>query len=116
MAKNSKRKAGRQLRVQRLGRRQLPTIKEWRTITKAAGTQLPANVLWIINSWKTMADKLQACVQKHELGGAGYNVADIVIEELEKQLAPKCSYCGQQPARGGRRQGSALCQHCYEAE
>lgn len=80
-------KRGKPVRVQRLVRR-LPSRKEWKAITAAAGSPLPANVLWVINNWRWMCDALQACVQKYELGGAGFNVARIVIEEIEATHRP----------------------------
>jgi hypothetical protein len=80
-------KSGAAVRVQRLVRR-LPTRKEWKAITDAAGSPLPGNVLWVINNWRWMCDALQACVQKYELGGAGYNVARVVIEEIEATHQP----------------------------
>ncbi len=66
----------------------LPTKKEWRAITKAAGTDAPSNVLWVINNWSAMVDKLQACVQKHDLGVPGQNVADAVVAKVDELLKP----------------------------
>jgi len=80
--KSKNRKSGAAVRSSDLVRR-LPTLKEWKAITAAAGSPIPANVLWVINNWRWMCDALQACVQKYELGGAGYNVARVVIEEIE---------------------------------
>lgn len=79
-------KGGAAVRVQRLVR--FPTRKEWKSITDAAGSPLPANVLWVINNWRWMCEALQACVQKYELGEAGYNVARVVIEEIEATHQP----------------------------
>ena len=43
---------------------------------------------------------------------------EILIRDLQKVLRiikwPKCSHCSINPARGGKRQGSALCQWCYD--
>ena len=38
------------------------------------------------------------------------------LEDAAVLLGPKCSLCGQRPARGGKRQGSALCESCYHAD
>lgn len=36
----------------------------------------------------------------------------ILIDSIK--ATPKCMLCRQRPERGGRRQGSNLCQECYE--
>lgn len=38
------------------------------------------------------------------------------LEDAARLLGPKCSLCDRRPARGGNRQGSALCQPCFDAD
>jgi hypothetical protein len=61
----------------------LPTRKEWKAITDAAGSPLPGNVLWTIKNWKWMCDALQTCIQQYQIGVPGDNVARCVIREIE---------------------------------
>ena len=42
------------------------------------------------------------------------SLPEMLAAVVENHDASKCSYCGVRPSRGGNRQGSALCQHCYE--
>lgn len=65
------------------------TSTKWREIKRAAKTTNPENIVWMLRQYYRMADTLQACIQRHNLGEAGCNVADIAVQEIDRQRARK---------------------------
>ena len=73
------------------------TKKEWKAITKAAQTDNPAGIIFIVKDWHRMAEKLQRWIQQNlETGqAAGLHVVDVVLAELDRAYAKKRKGGGQ---------------------
>lgn len=64
----------------------LPTRKQWDKVTKAlgpCGDSSPETIVWVLNSYRRICGRLQECVQKHNLGMAGYHVDEIAVTAID---------------------------------